>query len=194
MDNQEKPKVLVPALIFGAVIGLAMIVLTLVFYFLDLSFKTWAGILIMVVLIALVVYALVAYKKEQGKGFASFGRLVLMSFLFALISMVIFIPFNLALYSFDKEFFEQTKYESEIRVNKMMDRQLMRNEDNPNFGAIESRVESQRSKAIDRLDAASPFDMARQGLGMFLFIGVLTGLIAGAIIKKDPDPLANQAV
>lgn len=191
MDSQQKPKVFVPALIFGAVLGLALVVLTLVYYFLELSFKSWVPVVTVVVFIGIMVYALMAYKKEQGKGFVTYWRLVLMSFLITLVSLAITVPFNLALYSFDKEFFEQTKYEGENRINTQMDKQLAKYEDNPNFGTIESKVEEQRTQQIDKLVNATPFRLARQGFGFFVFFGVVVGLIASAFIRKNPDPLAN---
>jgi len=96
------------------------------------------------------------------------------------------------LFTFDTEFFEQTKYEGENKINQQLDKQLAKYEDNPNFGTIESKIEKKREQQIDKLEDATPFNLARRGFGFFIFLGVVIGLIASAFIRKNPDPLANR--
>jgi len=102
MEDQEKVPVFKASLVYGAIVGLASIVLGLILYFLEQSLETWAMIASTALFVVLIVVSLVMFKKEYGKGFARFGRLVLVSFLVGLFASILSALFSFALFEMDK--------------------------------------------------------------------------------------------
>ena len=89
MEEKAKAPFLKPALIYGAILGVAGVLVGLILYFMDMSTETWAMWAGAVVTIAVMVYCLVAYRNEYLGGFASYGQIFKMALVIGIISSII---------------------------------------------------------------------------------------------------------
>ncbi len=190
MQDQEKTKVFIPALIYGAMLGVAIIVIGLIFYFLDLTFKPIAGIIGPIVSIAVIVYSLHAYKNEYGKGFASYGRLVGMSVLIPFFANFLVVGFSTVRYSIDDNYFVEIKYQEMEKAKEFTDKILSWFEDSPAYEEMEKSIEEQMEKSQEKIESVKAFSQARKGASARVFGGLIVGLIAAIFLRKVPEELS----
>ncbi|MEX0983115.1 MAG: DUF4199 domain-containing protein [Bacteroidales bacterium] len=190
MEEKEKNPVFKASLIYGAIVGLASIVLTLIFYFIGLSLETWTMIVSIVIFIGLIIGSLMMYRKENGGGFASFGRLVFVSFIVGLVASVLSAAFNYALYEMDEGYLQDTKYYAIEKMDKQMEKMDARYQEkmsDDQYDMFEREMKKQRKKQEKKIEERSAFALSFGGIIGMVFIAVITGLIAGIFIKKNPE-------
>ena len=190
MQDQEKTKVFIPALIYGAMLGVAYIVIALILYFLNISFKPIAGIIVPIVSSAVIVYSLYAYRNEYGKGFATYGRLVGMSVLITFLANFLIVGFTTARYAIDDNYFVEVKYQEIEKSKEVSEKILTWFEDSPSYEDMEKGMDEQMEKAQDKMESAKPFSQARKGAGMRVFGALIIGLISAIFLKKVPKELS----
>ena len=194
MEEEKKVPVFKASLIYGAIVGLASIVLALIFYFIGQSLETWSMIVSIIIFIGLIIGSLMMYRKEYGGGFASFGRLVLVSFIVGLVASVLSAAFNYALYEMDEGYLQDTKYSAIEKMDKQMEKMDARYQEkmsDDQYDLFEREMKKQRKKQVKKIEERSAFALSFGGIIGMVFIAVITGLIAGIFIKKDPEKV-NQ--
>ena len=122
MEEKEKNSVFKASLIYGAIVGLALIVLALIFFFIGQSLETWAMIVTIVIFIGLIVGSLMMYRKEYGGGFASFEHLFYVSFIVGLVASILSATFSYALYEMDEGYLQDTKYSAIEKMDKQREK------------------------------------------------------------------------
>ena len=163
-----------PALIYGAIVGFVGILLSVIFYIMDLATANWTSYVSIVVGIAVLAYCLVAYRKEHLGGYARYGQLFLMALVIGIISSIISTIYSYVLFTvIDTELIDKIKLVAE---EKMMN--------NPRI------PENMLDDMIERM--AKNFELKRMLL-MTFFGGVvgnaIIGLILAAFIKKEETPV-----
>ena len=178
MEEKSGTPFLKPALIYGAILGFVGIFLTLVFYFLGLTFKGWTSWVGFAVGIVVLAYCLFAYRNEYLGGYASYGRLVLMAMAIGFIASVLSAAFTYLLYVvIDPDLLEKTKIMAEERI--------MSN----------SRIpENMQDDIIERMQ--SRMTLSRIIITALIWGTIfyaIAGLIVAAFAKKQETP-AGQAM
>ena len=194
MEEEKKVPVFKASLIYGAIVGLASIVLALIFYFIGQSLETWSMIVSIIIFIGLIIGSLVMYRKEYGGGFVSFGRLVLVSFIVGLVASVLSSAFTYALYEMDEGYLQDTKYYAIEKMDKQMEKMDARYQEkmsDDQYDMFEREMKKQRKKQVKKIEERSAFALSFGGIIGMVFIAVITGLIAGIFIRKDPEKV-NQ--
>ena len=194
MEEQVKVPVFKASLIYGVILGLASIVLSLLLYFIGQTFELWALILSPIIFVGLLVLLLIMLRKEYGKGFISYGRVVLASFLISLVAALLSTVYTFAIYEFDESYLQDTKYyaidQIEKRLDKMDERYQKRLSDEQ-YERVESELKKAKKKSIEKVNKRSTGGYALGGIFNLVFLGVLIGLIAGIFIKKNPVPITQ---
>ena len=159
----------------GLLIGAVQIVLLLVSYLMGIDFmmQTWWGVLQFVILLGLIIYFSVEFRKLQG-GYATFKESFSVSFGMYAAAGFILTFFNIILYNFiDLEFAEMAK---EIVIEKTYD--MMES-----FGAPEASID-EAIEALEEQDSFSVVNLAKSyvfGLPVY----IIFSLIIAAFIKKN---------
>jgi hypothetical protein len=173
MEEQTKIPYLKPALIYGAIYGFVGVLVGVIFYVLNLQFKSWTQLVNLAVSILILVYCLKAYRDEYLGGFASYGRLMLMVIGIAVIAVIISTIYSYVLtHVIDPEFMEKAKQY-----------QIDRFSNNPRIS------EAQLEAMIDRMDRKStPGRMLWIGVISGIVMNLILGLIISAFLKKEETP------
>ncbi|MEN8157430.1 MAG: DUF4199 domain-containing protein [Bacteroidota bacterium] len=178
MEEKVKAPFWKPALTYGAIVGFVSILFGVILYIMNLSTKGWASWGSILVSLAVLIYCLVAYRKEYLGGFASYGQIVLMAVMIGVVSSVIATIYTYILYGvIDPDLADKLRLVAE---EKMIN--------NPRL------PESMHEEMIERLE--KNFELKRMLImGMILgpVLSAIVGLIAGAFIKREENP-ANAAV
>ena len=173
MNEQAKTPLLKPALIYGLISAFIGILMSVIFYVLDVSMEAWAGIVSIVVSIAVLVYLLRAYRNEYLGGFATYGQLILMALLIGLISSIIMAIYTYLLFSvIDPDLLEKLKILTEERLYN------------------DPRIPEARADIMyERMEKR--FTVLRQTRSAFVVGTIVTfilGLIIAAFLKKEKTP------
>ena len=171
MEEQVKTPFLKPALIYGAILGGAGVLLGLIFYFLDLSTANWTQWINLVVGIAVMVYCLVAYRNEYRGGFASYGQIFKMALVISIIAAIIGAIYTYLLFVvLDPDLVEKMKIVAEERIMN-----------NPRI------PESFYDQAMERVERnMAPKRLIINSLIFGTLLNVILGLIVAAFVKKEP--------
>lgn len=195
MEEQAKIPVFKASLIYGAIVGLATIVFSVLLYFIGQSLETWAMIASIILFVGLLVGALVLLRKEYGKGFISYGRVVLAGLLISLFASILSSGYSYAIYSMDESYFQDTKYAAIDKVVKQFDKMDARYQEkmsDEQYEMFEKEFEKQKKKQISKIKDRSAGSFAFSGIFNIVFMGVIIALIAGIFIKKVPKPFDQQ--
>ena len=96
MEEKVKAPFWKPALMYGAILGLVSVFISLVFYFIGMATVNWTNYVIMLVSLVLLVYLMIQYRNVHLGGYASFGQI----FLMVLVSAGIFATIISAVYTY----------------------------------------------------------------------------------------------
>lgn len=176
MEEKAKAPFWKPALIYSAILGLIGILLAVVFYVLNVQFKTWAAIVSVIVPIGVVVYCLRAYRDEHLGGFATYGKLLLMTLAIAVVSSLLSVAYTYVLVNYiDVEYVEKVK---QFTIEKISE--------NPRV------TEAQLDMLIERTEnRTTKAKIIRQQLVGGIILTFIIGLIAAAFLKKEETPVSN---
>ncbi len=176
MEEKTGKPFLKPALIYGAILGFVGILLSLVFYFLGLTFKSWTLYVSLAVGIAVLTYCLIAYRNEYMGGYASYGRLFLMALAIGFVSGILGAVFSYLLYTvIDPELIEKTKIFAQERI--------MNN----------SRIpESMHDDIFERIEKSTTVSrLVRRAIVSPTIFYAFLGLIIAAFVRKE-EPSADN--
>ncbi|MBR9774246.1 MAG: DUF4199 domain-containing protein [Cytophagales bacterium] len=176
MELQENISPSKAALNFGLIIGLVMVTLTFIIYFINYTFlvAAWYGFAVFALFFGMVIYFGIQYRKDIG-GFMTFGTAFQFAFVTLIVSGLITTFGNILLYQVINP--ELSEILVKVQLENMMD--LL-----DNFGASDS-LSSEQIKDM-RVDMEDAFTIGGQvsSFGISLFIYAILSLILGAIIKK----------
>ena len=191
MEEQKDVPVFKGAVIYGVIVGLASVVIGLILYFIDMSLESWSGIFNTIVLVLLVLGSLVMFRKEYGKGYASYGRLVLVSIIIGIVASLFSAAYNYTMYSVDEGYLQDTKYYAVEQMDKRMEKQDVKFQErfsDEQYEMASERMDQARKKAIQRIENQTPAKIALGNIFGMVFMSVIVGLIGAIFIRKQPKP------
>ena len=170
MEEKVKAPFLKPALIYGAILGMAGVLVGLILYFIDLSLETWVQWVALAVSLAVMIYCLVAYRNEYLGGFASYGQIFKMAVVIGLISAVIGAIYQYLMFGIlDPDLIDKVRNAAEERIMN-----------NPRI------PESFYDQAMERVEKNLTLQrMVINALVWGFVINVILGLIVSAFVKKE---------
>ena len=173
--EDNKPGMLKHAMTYGAIIGLALVVYSVLLYMADATFNKFLGIIQYVVLIVGIYLATKSYRDKENGGFISYGYALKMGILVSLFVGIITVFFNFILMRFiDPELVD--------KYVLMMEEQY----ENSRFFSQE-QVETMLESTRKGLTAAWSVPV---GVLSFTLIGFVISLVTSAFVKKDPNPFS----
>ncbi len=178
MEEKAKASFWKPALIYGAILGVVGILVAVVLYILNVQFKSWAWVVSVLISISVITYCLRAYRNEYLGGFASYGKLLLMTLAIAVISSLLTLAYTYALVNYvDKDYVEKAK---QVTIEKMSE--------NPRI------TEAQLDTIIERIETkTTKASTVKRSLIAGVIFTFIIGLVASAFLKKEENPISNTA-
>lgn len=176
MEEKAKGSFWKAALIYGAILGFISILLGVIFYVFNLQFKIWVGAVSLLVSVVVLVYCLKAYRDEYLGGFASYGKLLVMSLAIAVVSALLSVGYTFVLVNYiDTEYVEKVKQFTIERISE-----------NPRI------QEAQMDAIIERTETRTTKGrIIRQPLVGGIIFTFIIGLIASAFLKREENPVSN---
>ncbi len=176
MENKKYPSWKF-ALTYGLYIGVALIVLSLIFYLLDLHTEKWTSYLSYVILLLGILLAQMHYRDKHLDGDITFGQSFSVGFLTGLFASII-----AAIFSF---FF--ISYLGEDYVETLLEKTMVELEANPDL--TDEQIEQSMSMVQKFM---TPGIMTIFGLLSSTFVSLILALIAGAFTKKQDNSLESN--
>ena len=172
MENQ-KPSMFKSAMTYGLILALALIVMHLIQYMMDM-YKTplWVSILTYIVIIAGIIYGTIRFRDDELKGYISYGKALGSGVLISLFSSIVYgFYFYLLAGVIDPNYLEN--------VFKTMEQAY--------FEAGMTYEQIDMAMAMVR-KFQSPIIMMISSIFTFTFMGTIFSLITSIFIKKE-EPL-----
>jgi len=171
MDNQN-PSIKTTIINFGLVLGGITVVFQLMLFFLDMHYKndSSVGIVSLVIMIGLLLYAFIHYKKSN-EGFISLSEALKIGLGIALISALLGVVYT------------------QILVN-FLDPDTMKKQLELSMETLRSKNPEMPQEALDSARSiqekmSSPLILSAVQIIFALFIGFIISLIGGLIVKKS---------
>jgi hypothetical protein len=173
MEEQAKAPFWKPALMYGAILGLVSVFISLVFYFIGMATVNWTSWVNIAINLAVLVYLMIQYRNVHLGGYASFGQIFVMVLVSAgIISTIIGAVYQyLLLTVIDPGLVDQIRIVAEEKI--------MSN----------SRIpESMYDDILDRMEKRMNVTyMIKMALIFGPIMNAIIGLIVAAFIKKEKD-------
>ncbi len=173
MEENVKAPFWKPALIYGVILGLVSVFISLIFYFIGMSTVSWTNWVNMLVGLFLLVYLMIQYRNVHLGGYASFGQIFVMVLVSAgIISTIIGAIYQYLLFTvIDPGLLDQVRIVAEEKI--------MSN----------SRIpESMYDDLLERIDKRMNIGyMVKMALIFGPVVNAFIGLIVAAFIKKEKD-------
>jgi hypothetical protein len=164
------------SLMWGAILGIILIVYSLLLYFLDLSTNRALGYVAWLITIVIVFYAMKVYRDKVNQGALSFGNAFAIGILVCLISGLISAIFAYIQFS--------------VLSPELIDKMIQIGEERLlSRGMPDDMVE--RSMAMSR-KFMTPAMISLMAFIMSVIIGAVISLILAAIVKKEPNPFQTE--
>lgn len=170
MEETAKAPFWKPALIYGAIVGFVGILLSVILYFMNMTTESWVQWVSLAVSLAVMIYCLVAYRREYLGGYASFGQIYLMALVIGIISTILGSAFAYLLYAvIDPELMDKVRLVAEDRVLN-----------NPRI------PENMHADILERMEGRfTPARIVRTALIWGTVMWAIIGLVLAAFIKKS---------
>ncbi len=173
MENSDKNKktgMFPPALNYGILTAVGLIILSILIYFANLFEHNWISYIGYLILLSGIILGTKHYRDEYSGGFISYGRALGFGTFTAFIAALVTGAFTYVFYQFlAPDALETLRELAEIRVLEM----------NPN-------ATDQQLDMVRRL--TSPLLMFFSGLFSYTFMGFIFSLVVAAFLKKK-DPV-----
>lgn len=173
MEEKVKAPFWKLALMYGAILGLVSVFISLIFYFIGMATENWTNWVNMLVGLVLLVYLMIQYRNVHLGGYASFGQIFLMVLVSAgIVSVIIGAIYQYLLFTvIDPGLVDQVRIVAEERI--------MSN----------SRIpESMYDDLLERLDKQMQVGyMVKMALIIGPIVNAVIGLIVAAFLKKEKD-------
>jgi len=173
MEENAKAPFLKPALIYGAIIGFVSVFISLVFYFLGITTDRWTSWVSGLIIIVLLVYLMVQYRKEYLGGYATFGQIFVMVLVSAgIVATIISTVYTYLLYTvIDPGLLDQMKVIAEEKI--MNNPRIPENMYDTVFERMEKTFQVSR--------------MVRMAMIFGVVVNAILGLIIAAFLKKEEE-------
>ncbi|MCK5066225.1 MAG: DUF4199 domain-containing protein [Bacteroidales bacterium] len=170
MEEKAKAPFLKPALIYGAILGVAGVLVGLILYFMDLSMEPWAQWVNFAIAVAVMVYCLVAYRNEYLGGFASYGQILKMAIVIGIFASIIGAIYQYLLFGvLDPDLIDKARIAAEERIMN-----------NPRI------PESYYDQAMERMEKMLTVKKMVMNAAIWgSVINAILGLIISAFVKKE---------
>jgi len=176
MEEKAKGSFWKAALIYGAILGVVGILLSLVIYFLNASTVGWAGWLTILISIGVLAYCLVAYRNEYLGGYATYGQIFLMGLMIAIISSILMTVYTYLLHTvIDPDLMEKMRLAAEERITS--NRRIPESMYDELFEKMERRMTISR--------------VTRMAMIAGTIFNAILSLIIAAFVKKEENPVNN---
>ncbi len=177
MENETKQQgMLKPALQYGLIMALALIMLSLIFYLSGAATSNWAGWLSYPLMVVLLFIFIKKYRDDNNDGFISYGQSLGFGTLVGVFTGVIYAVYAFIFFKFiGPEVIEEMhlKIEEQILIQ------------NPDFGPDEFELALKMAKAF-----VSPIFLTISSLFSYAFLSFLFSLIISIFTKKkNPEVL-----
>ncbi len=173
MEEKVKAPFWKPALIYGVILGLVSVFISLVFYFIGMATVSWTNWVNMLVGLVLLVYLMIQYRNVHLGGYASFGQIFVMVLVSAgIIATIISTIYTYVLFTvIDPGLVDQVRIVAEEKI--------MSN----------SRIpESMYDDILERMEKRMNVGyMIKIALIFGPVVNAFIGLIVAAFIKKEKD-------
>ena len=173
MEEKVKAPFWKPALIYGVILGLVSVFISLVFYFIGMATVSWTNWVNMLVGLVLLVYLMIQYRNVHLGGYASFGQIFVMVLVSAgIVATIISAIYTYVLFTvIDPGLVDQVRIVAEEKV--------MSN----------SRIpESMYDDILERMEKRMNVGyMIKIALIFGPLVNAFIGLIVAAFIKKEKD-------
>ncbi len=178
MEEQAKAPFWKPALIYGAILGLVSVFISLVFYFIGMATVNWTSWVNMLVGIVLLVYLMIQYRNVHLGGYASFGQIFVMVLVSAgIVSTIIGALYQYLLFTaIDPGLVDQIRIAAEEKIMS-------------NSRIPESMYDDIMERMEKRMNVGY---MVKMALIFGPIVNAIIGLIIAAFIKKEKD-ITNPA-
>ncbi len=177
MENKKYPSWKF-ALTYGLYIGVALIVLSLIFYLIDLHTEKWTSYISYVILLLGILLAQMHYRDKHLDGYITFGQSFSVGFLTGLFASIIAAIFSFFFISYLGEDF------IEILLEKA-EEEMIASDQNLSDDQIEQSM-SMVQKFM------TPGIMTIFGLLSSTFVSLILALIAAAFTKKQDNSLESN--
>ena len=173
MEEKVKAPFWKPALIYGVILGLVSVFISLVFYFIGMATVSWTNWVNMLVGLVLLVYLMIQYRNVHLGGYASFGQI----FVMVLVSAGIIATIISAIYQYLLFTVIDPGLVDQVRI--VTEEKIMSN----------SRIpESMYDDMLERIDKRMNVGyMIKMSLIFGPVVNALIGLIVAAFLKKEKD-------
>jgi hypothetical protein len=173
MEEKVKAPFWKPALMYGAILGLVSVFISLVFYFIGMATVNWTSYVNILVGLVLLVYLMIQYRNVHLGGYASFGQI----FIMVLVSAGIFATIISAVYTYFLYSVIDPGLVDQVRI--AAEEKIMSN----------SRIpESMYDDIMDRMEKRMNVTyMIKMALIFGPIMNAIIGLIVAAFIKKEKD-------
>lgn len=167
---EKKTSIFNHSLMWGAILGIVLIVYSLLLYFMDLSTNRGLSFVSWIIIIAGLFYAMKLYRDTVNQGILSFGNAFAIGLLVCIVSGLIASIFAYIQFSFIAP--ELIDKLTQISEEKLLSR-----------GMSEEMIE--QSMAISK-KFMTPVMISVWAFVMSVIIGTVLSLILAAIVKKEP--------
>lgn len=177
MEKQSYP-VSKHSFIYAIYISVALIILTLVFYVLDLYAETWPGYISYAVLLAGVVMASIHYRDKRLGGYATYGQSFSSGFMAGLFAAIIMAIFT---------FFYMTFMGDSMHETLMMNAEEEMLRRTPNM--TDEQLEMGMNIAENMM---KPWWLSVMAMVAYVIISLVFSLIASIFIKKEQPEATGE--
>ena len=177
MEEKQQPSLMKSTMNYGAMLGLALVIFSLLLWMFDAIDNSWLGSISYLIMIAGIVMATKTYRDQEQEGFISYGRALGVGTLTSVFAGIISAFFTYLLYTvidpglIEKMYatMEQAYYEA---------------------GMSDSQMEMAMNMAKK---FTNPVMMAVFGLLGSAFLGFIFSLITSIFLKKEQDTFESDA-
>ncbi len=178
MEDKKKTSLLKSTMNYGAMLGLALIIYSLLLWMIDMTAHTGLGLVSYVIMIVGIVLATKTFRDKEQDGYISYGRALGVGTLTSVFAGFITAFFTYLLYTvIDPGLMEKTY--------------LMMEEAYYEAGMTDSQIEMAMNMAKR---FTNPVMMAVFGVLGSAFTGFIFSLIISIFIKREADPFESDAV
>jgi len=178
MEENQQPSLLKSTMNYGAMLGLALIIYTLLLWMFDLTTRTGLASVSYIIMIAGIILATRTFRDQEQRGFITYGRALAVGTLTCVFAGVITGFFTYILYTvIDPGLIEKTY--------------LTMEEAYYDAGMTDSQIETAMNMAKK---FTNPVMMSVFGILGSAFMGFIFSLITSIFLKKEGAPFETDAV
>ena len=178
MEENKQPSLLKSTINYGAMLGLAMVIITLLAWMFDILLKPGFSYVNYALIIVGIVLATINFRDQEQGGSITYGRALGVGFLTTMFSGLVISLFSYLLYTV----IDPTLVEKSYAVME---------EGYYNAGMSDDQIETAMNM-VKRF--SNPPMMALIGFLGYVFMGLIFSLVTSIFLKKEGDPFTSDRV